>query len=117
MIARSIHREAANLSAATGLPDAGSGPNVCQIPGCAFRLPLRYLMCAKHWSEVPRYLQREVALSLGEWLSGKTTLYPYLIARLSAIIYVSKLHGEDVAELETKLEKAREDLRAEQAKG
>ncbi len=77
-------------------------PMICQALGCAQAIPHRHLMCPTHWFELPPALQRDVMLAFGAWISGKTNLYPYMAARLAAIIYLGKQHHMDVAALETK---------------
>jgi hypothetical protein len=75
---------------------------ICQALGCTLAIPHGHLMCRQHWFEVPLELRNQVQLALDAWLGRKTTLYPYLAVRLEAVIYVGKLHGEDVTALEEK---------------
>jgi hypothetical protein len=88
--------------------DAKRREHICQAPGCSLEIPPRHLMCSKHWFELPPTLQRNVNLNLVSWLGGTQNLYPYLIARFEAIIYVGKLHGEDIHVFETKLNSIKE---------
>jgi coproporphyrinogen III oxidase len=104
-------RSAKSVNASSGsesAPRNGQEHNVCQAPGCSLEIPLRHLMCNTHWFELPPTLQRNVNLNLVSWFGGTQNLYPYMIARLEAIIYVGKLHGEDVNALETKLNSIKE---------
>jgi hypothetical protein len=74
------------------------------------------LMCPTHWFEVPQVTRTEVYLTLDAWLKGRESLRPYMVARLTALIHVGKLHGIDMSVLEAKLDRVRADLRAELAK-
>jgi len=105
--AKSVNASCSSESA----PDAKRRELICQAPGCTLQIPPRHLMCNTHWFELPPTLQRNVNLNLVSWLGGTQNLYPYMIARLEAIIYVGKLHGEDVSALENKLSSVR--LKAE----
>jgi hypothetical protein len=70
---------------------------ICQITGCAVRIPRKYLMCRQHWFELPNSLRAQVESSLANWLAGREGVRPYLIARLRALIHVNRLHGCNVS--------------------
>jgi hypothetical protein len=74
-------------------------------------------MCSTHWFEAPAEVRAEIYRALEAWFAGKENVRPYMVARLTALIHVGKLHGIDVSALETKLDQVREDLRTEAAKG
>ena len=77
-----------------------SGLHICQVPGCTLAISRRHLMCATHWFEVPMPIRTEVFKTLAGWLNGDDSARPYLIARLTAIIAVAKLHNLGTAEQE-----------------
>ena len=110
MFARSIHK----ADAATPARPVQLASRICQIDGCARYIPFGYqMLCYEHWAEVPPELCAEVEHCWAAWLAGKQTVRPYMAARLAAIVYVAKLHGENVTALEAKLTKARAELQAE----
>jgi hypothetical protein len=74
--------------------------HICQVPTCTAAINRRWLVCGRHWLEVPMGLRDEVTRTLSEWLDRKTNAYPYLIARTNALIHVAKLHGIDCGLLE-----------------
>jgi hypothetical protein len=98
MLIRSTHKP-------DGTPRAPGekSPMVCQALGCSAAIPRNYLMCPRHWSEVPPEMQLAVISALSDWQLGKTNLYPYQAARLTAIIAVGKLHSEILTVPEAKL--------------
>lgn len=75
----------------------------CQIPGCTKIIRSAWLMCPGHWAELPSDMGNAVKDALLTWIEGKAPVRPYLVARLKAIIFIAKLHGQDVADLESKL--------------
>jgi len=109
MFARSIHKE----NTAPGARPAPLASRICQVPGCSRNVPQNHLMCLEHWNELPAGMQADVVSSLKRWYSGDATIRPYMVARLVAIVFVARLHGEDVTTLEAKREKALADLLAE----
>jgi hypothetical protein len=109
MFARSIHK----ADAAPGARPAQLASRICQVPGCSFAVPQKHLMCPEHWFELPVNMRIQVTASWLLWYGGDATVRPYMAARLAAVVYVAKLHGENVTALEAKLTKARADLQAE----
>jgi hypothetical protein len=76
---------------------------ICHALGCTWsRLPGQ-LMCQKHWFELSLELRHQVEDTYACWVAGSQNFYSYRAARLAAIIYVGKLHHEDVSDLEIKL--------------
>jgi hypothetical protein len=117
MFVRSIHKVDAQAASANGTQRPTKAITVCQIPGCAVAIERTQLMCPAHWFEVPQATRTDVYLTLDAWLKGRTNLRPYMVARLTALIHVCKLHSIDASALETKLDRVREDLRKEAAEG
>jgi len=106
MICRSIHKDD---EAKPGAPQVTrSAGSICQAQGCAREIPRGHLMCREHWFEVPVEARVEVEQSLAAWLGGKQGARPYLIARLQAIIYVGRLHRDDVGKYEAQLARLQE---------
>lgn len=91
--------------------------HVCQLPGCATAINRRHLMCATHWFEVPVEIRTEVFRSLAGWLNGDDAVRPYLIARLSAIVAVAKLHGIDVTTQEAEKQRILDHAELRRSKG
>lgn len=48
------------------------GDGTCAIPACKSRA--RGLMCAFHWSRVPRSLRKDVEWAFDQWCHGEGTL-------------------------------------------
>ena len=99
MFVRSTHKADAaaprNTTKITG--------SLCQLSVCTREIPRGHLMCREHWFEVPEDLRHQVEGSLKAWLGHQTTVQPYLIARLRAIIHVATKHGIAVHEEQAKL--------------
>jgi len=98
MYVRSVHKSDAPGSGTAGSTRSLDAIQVCQIHGCSREIPRRHLMCSTHWFEVPAELREQLIESLRSWLGGTVHVRPYLIFRLKAIIFVSKLHGAEVLE-------------------
>lgn len=92
-------------------PEAKAPSHECGVPGCPERVAKRHLMCAEHWWETPRELRSEVFATLSQWVNGETNAFPYLRARLKAIIHVGKLHGAIVANHEADLARIEERMK------
>jgi hypothetical protein len=107
MFARSIHK---NISA-IARPTSDGTMSFCHIDGCSRSIPRGYrMMCDEHWSEVPPELCAQVARAWAAWMAGELTVQPYLIARLTAIIHVSRLHNIDVTRQIERLAQRRAEL-------
>jgi hypothetical protein len=100
MLARSIHKDNDKPAYA---PLEAPALLVCRVPGCARGRIIGHLMCHEHWFEVPPEVRAEVLRSFGAWLRGMENGWPYSAARLTAIISVLRLHGEDTVEQEERL--------------
>ncbi len=103
MFVRSIHTLEAQPRNAAGPERSAEAVYICQIPGCTQTILSRHFMCARHWSMVRAETRAEVSHKLNAWISGMDNLYPFMIARLKAIIQVGKLHGEDMCNFEARL--------------
>jgi hypothetical protein len=101
MIARSIHKPEGASRKENANADSAY---VCQIEGCARDRKPGHLMCLDHWRGVPEPLQERVVSTYRRFLAGTEGIRPYMLARLEAIIHVSKLHGIDTARMERELE-------------
>lgn len=113
MFVRSIHK----VDAQPGPARPAQPVSVCQIPGCAVAIAPLKLMCPAHWFEVPAEVRAEIYRAHTAWFKGRENVRPYMVARLTALIHVCKLHSIDASALETKLDQTRKDLQLEAAKG
>jgi len=59
----------------------------CFAAGCKERIPLRLLMCGRHWAMVPHELRVEVYGALDVWQSGGSPkAYLDAIKRAAAVV-------------------------------
>lgn len=65
----------------------------CAIPQCKARIPKEFLMCHRHWQDVPKTLQDKVWRTWKRWRSGENGegLREYQTAREEAIAYIANI--------------------------